>query len=71
MARIVLNKKDIYLGRYSNKEDAMKARFEAEIKYFGEFAPQRHLFEQYGININGSDIEIQSERWNEENSDEN
>ena len=71
MARIVLNKKDIYLGRYSNKEDAIKARLEAEIKYFGEFAPQRHLFKQYGININGSDIEIQSERWNEENSDEN
>ena len=71
MARIVLNKKDIYLGRYSNKEDAIKARLEAEIKYFGEFAPQRHLFEQYGININGSDIDIQSERWNEENSDEN
>ena len=71
MARIVLNKKDIYLGRYSNKEDAIKARLEAEIKYFGEFAPQRHLFEQYGININGSDIDIQSERWNEENPDEN
>lgn len=71
MARIVLNKKDIYLGRYSNKEDAIKARLEAEIKYFGEFAPQRHLFEQYGVNINGSDIDIQSERWNEENSDEN
>lgn len=67
MARIVLDKKDIYLGRYSNKEDAIKARLEAEIKYFGEFAPQRHLFEQYGIGINGSDIEIQTERYSEEN----
>ena len=67
MARIVLDKKDIYLGRYSNKEDAIKARLEAEIKYYGEFAPQRHLFEQYGISINGSDIEIQTERYSEEN----
>ena len=23
----------------------------AEIKYYGEFAPQEHLFEQYGILI--------------------
>lgn len=27
-----------------------KARLKAEIKYFGEFAPQKHLFCQYGIN---------------------
>lgn len=38
------------LGRFLNKEDAIVARLEAELKYFGEeFAPQRHLFEEYGI----------------------
>ena len=37
------------LGRFANKDDAIRARLEAEAKYFKEFAPQRHLFEQYGI----------------------
>ena len=33
-------------------EQVVKLRLEAEITYFGkEFAPQRHLFKQYGINI--------------------
>lgn len=41
--------KNINLGRFVNKEDAIRARLEAEQKYFKEFAPQRHLFEQYGI----------------------
>lgn len=36
-------------GSYRNIEDAIKARLEAEAKYFGEFAPQKHLFGQYGI----------------------
>ena len=38
-----------YIGRFSNKEEAIRARLQAEMKYFGEFAPQRHLFKQYGI----------------------
>lgn len=52
-ARIMVDKKSIEIGQFSNKSDAIKARLEAEIKYFGEFAPQKHLFEQYGINIDG------------------
>jgi len=35
--------------RYKTKEEAIIARLQAEVKYFGEFAPQRHLFEQYNI----------------------
>lgn len=46
---IGVNNKNIYLGCFTNKEDAIKVRLNAEVKYFGEFAPQIHLFEQYGI----------------------
>lgn len=48
-ASIVLNKKKIYLGYFNNKNDAIKTRLIAEAKYFGEFAPQKHLFEQYKV----------------------
>lgn len=37
------------LGRYSTEEEALIVRLKAEKKYFGEFAPQRDLFEQYDI----------------------
>lgn len=33
------------------KEDAIKIRLKVEAKYFGDFAPQKHLFEQYKINV--------------------
>lgn len=36
-ARIKINKENIELGLFINKSDAIKARKEAEIKYFGEF----------------------------------
>lgn len=39
----------IYLGSFIDKKDAIKSRLKAELKYYGEFAPQRYLFEQYGI----------------------
>lgn len=38
-----------YLGRFENFNDAVVARLKAEFKYFGEFAPQRHLYEKYNI----------------------
>lgn len=46
-----------YLGSFLNKDDAIITRLRAEAKYFGEFAPQRHLFEQYKINVNGGEIQ--------------
>lgn len=38
-AYITVNKKQISLGLFNKKEDAIKARKEGELKYFGEFAP--------------------------------
>ena len=34
---------------YENKEDAIRCRLQGEKDYFGEYAPQKHLFKQYGI----------------------
>jgi hypothetical protein len=45
------------LGYFINKDDAIKTRLSAEAKYYGEFAPQKHLFEEYGVAIQ-SDYEV-------------
>ena len=38
LARIEFNGKQIHLGRFKTKEEAVEARRQAEIEYFGEFA---------------------------------
>jgi len=48
-AYIQINKIMSHLGFYKNIDDAIIARLNAEYKYYGEFAPQQHLYEQYGI----------------------
>jgi hypothetical protein len=48
-AEVKINKRAIFLGDFVNKEDAIKARLQAEADYYGEFAPQQYLFEQYNI----------------------
>ena len=48
-AGIRVNKIQKYLGSFSNKEDAIIARLKAEKLYFGEFAPQKHLYDKYNI----------------------
>ena len=47
---LIFEGKTYYLGCFKNKDDAIKARLLAEIQYYGEYAPQRHLFDQYKIN---------------------
>lgn len=60
-AYISIDKQQIYLGSFANKEDAIKARLSAEVKYYGKFAPQIHLFEQYGITLQNDLNEIENE----------
>jgi hypothetical protein len=40
-AKIAINGRQLHLGCFTCKEQAAKARREAELKYFGEFAPIR------------------------------
>ena len=49
VAHIKYNYKDITLKSSKNKDDCIIARLLAEKKYFGEFAPQQHLFDKYNI----------------------
>lgn len=50
-SQIEIDGRSKHLGCFENKEDAIRARLKAEAKYYGEFAPQRHLFEEYGIKL--------------------
>lgn len=47
MVSITSNGKRKYLGRFDDKDDAIKARLLAEQKYFQDFAPQKHLNKKF------------------------
>lgn len=49
IAQIGVNNRTCHLCTFVSKKDAIIARLKAEKEYYGEFAPQRHLFEEYGI----------------------
>lgn len=49
LAYIQKNKKNKSLGSFDYFEDAVRARLLAEKELFGEYSPQKHLYEQYGI----------------------
>lgn len=49
IARIQVDGERKYLGSFSDKNEAIKARLNAEVKYYGKFAPQQHLYKQYDI----------------------
>lgn len=42
-------KREVLIGYFDNLEEAKIARLQAEAEYYGKFAPQKHLFEQYDI----------------------
>lgn len=44
-----INGKKTNLGCYDNIFDAIIARLKAEKNFYGDFAPQKNLFEEYGI----------------------
>jgi len=53
-ASIKVDKKQVNLGTYKELDDAIKARLDAEFKYFDfDIAPNRNLFEQYGVGCDG------------------
>lgn len=47
----ILMKEGVYVLRksFDTKTEAIIARLKAEKEYLGEFAPQKHLFEEYGL----------------------
>lgn len=56
-AAIMIDGKTIYLGVFSDKDEAIKTRLQAEAKYMGKFAPQIHLFERYGVQLSDEEGE--------------
>lgn len=48
-AYITVDGKWMFLGAFRNINDAVRVRLNAEKRYYGEFAPQQHLFAAYNI----------------------
>jgi HNH endonuclease len=51
IAYLTIDKKRINFGYFTNLEDALIARLKGEAKYFKDNAPQKDLFEKYGIKV--------------------
>lgn len=50
VAELSYNRKRVFRQFFATEEEAILARLNAEVQYIPlEFAPNRHLFEQYGI----------------------
>lgn len=48
-AHIKIDYQKKFLGQSVSLKEAVEMRLSAEAKIFGEFAPQKHLFDEYGI----------------------
>lgn len=57
-AYIFYNGEQITLGHFKEKDEAIVARLLAEVEYFKEFSPQKHLFEEYGVEFNSENKEV-------------
>lgn len=53
-AYITINGKNVKLYRGDSFDSAVHERLKAEQENFGEFAPQKHLYQQYGIEVESS-----------------
>ena len=50
VAELTYNRKRVFRRYFNTEEEAILARLNAEVQYIpAEFAPNRHLYEQYGI----------------------
>lgn len=49
VAKIGYKYKTINLGVYETIDQAIRARLKGELKYYGEFSPQKELFSKYNI----------------------
>ena len=71
-AQLRYNNKTVLLKRFDSFEEAVITRIKAELQYFGE---QNRRYKQYckilDVYNKTGKLEIQSERWSEENPDEN
>lgn len=52
------NNKIRYHKNFPNKQDAIKFRLHKEYLCFGDYAPQRNLFEQYGIPLDDEEFNL-------------
>lgn len=52
VASLKINGERIILGTRKDKEKAIKLRLMGEIIYYGEFAPQQHLYKTYNLEEN-------------------
>lgn len=48
VSQVVIGRRES-LGCFADKNDAIKARLSKEKELFGNEAPQRHLFKEFGI----------------------
>lgn len=53
-AELKINKEKVLSKFFLTKREAIVARLQAEADFAGEFAPQKHLFDEYGISYNNS-----------------
>jgi len=49
VASITYNSRRLFIGRFAEKDDAIKARLQKEMELFKEFAPQRALWEALSV----------------------
>lgn len=63
-SHLMINYKQVHLGYFDLFEDAVIARLQGELSYFGEFSPQSYLLENYGLDNPYKDLYSVSYKYN-------